>query len=132
MAIDSKYLHSDVTNIILQAFYTVRNVLPLQLTLEVYKRALTVEMELLGLNVLCNKQADIVYKDTTVGSLHADLLVNDCVVVNLTLTETISEQADLELKNFLRFTDYEVGLILNFAPDSQHKRLVFTNNLKKN
>ena len=132
MAIDSKYLHSDVTNTILQAFYTVRNVLPLQLTLEVYKRALTVEMELLGLTVLCNKQADIVYKDTTVGSLHADLLINDCVVVNLTYNETISEQTDLELKNFLRFTDYEVGLILNFASDSQHKRLVFTNNLKKN
>ena len=130
MAIDSKYLHSDISNSVLQAFYTVRNGLPSYLTLAAYKQAMTVEMEILGLTVTCNKSIDIVYKGISVGSLTADLVVNESLLVKLTCTDVISEQSDLELKNLLRFTDYEVGLILNFAPDGQHKRLVFTNDIK--
>jgi len=131
MATDSKYLHSDVSNLILQAFYTVRSLVPLNLTADTYKQALVVEMELLGLTTQCDKHFDILYRDKVVGLLRADVVVNDCVVLKLLYTEGISEQSEAELKNLLRYSDCEVGLILNFYPDEQHKRLVLTADRKK-
>jgi len=131
MATDSKYLHSDVSNLILQAFYTVRSLVPLNLTADTYKQALVVEMELLGLTTQCDKHFDILYRDKVVGLLRADVVVNDCVVLKLLYTEGISEQSEAELKNILRYSDCEVGLILNFYPDEQHKRFVLTADRKK-
>lgn len=78
MTTDSKYLHSVVANVILQHHHAVRNVLSLRLTLEAYKRALSGKMELHGLTVLCNKQADIVYKDRTVSLLLAKFFLRLC------------------------------------------------------
>jgi len=88
-------------------------------------------MELLGLTTQCNKPYDILYRDKVVGLLWADLVVNDCIVLKLLCTEGISEQSESELKNLLRYSDCEVGLILNFNPDEQHKRLVLTADRKK-
>jgi GxxExxY protein len=127
MAIDTKYLHSDISNSILQAFYTVRKILPLHLTLDTYKRALCIELESLGLTVDSDKEINITYKDKIAGSFSIDLLVNNSVIVKVITDNSISEHHDIEVKNQLRFTDCEVSLILNFAPDGLHKRLVFTN-----
>lgn len=131
MAIDSKYLHSDISNLVLQAFYTVRNILPFNLTTDTYRQALVVEMELLGLTAQCDKPFDILYRDKVVGLLRAEVVVNDRIVLKLLYTEGISEQSEAELKNLLRYSDCEVGLILNFYPDEQHKRLVLTADRKK-
>ena len=131
MATDSKYLHSDISNLVLQAFYTVRNILPFNLTTDTYRQALVVEMELLGLTAQCDKPFDILYRDKVVGLLRAEVVVNDRIVLKLLYTEGISEQSEAELKNLLRYSDCEVGLILNFYPDEQHKRLVLTADRKK-
>jgi GxxExxY protein len=131
MATDSKYLHSDISNLVLQAFYTVRNILPFNLTTDTYRQALVVEMELLGLTAQCDKLFDILYRDKVVGLLRAEVVVNDRIVLKLLYTEGISEQSEAELKNLLRYSDCEVGLILNFYPDEQHKRLVLTADRKK-
>lgn len=131
MATDSKYLYSDISNLVLQAFYTVRNILPLNLTTDTYRQALVVEMELLGLTAQCDKPFDILYRDKVVGLLRADVVVNDRIVLKLLYTDGISEQSESELKNLLRYSDCEVGLILNFYPDEQHKRLVLTADRKK-
>ena len=131
MTIDTKYIHSDISDLILQAFYTVRNILPLHLALDVYQRALVAELEFLGLTVESDKKADIIYKNKVVGLLNIELLVNNSVIVKLISDETISEQFVIEVKNQLHFTSYEVSLILNFAPDGMHKRFVYTNDLKK-
>jgi hypothetical protein len=44
--------------------------------------------------------------------------------------ENINEHHSIDAKNQLRLTEYEVCLILNFTLESQHKRLVFTNDIK--
>ena len=87
-------------------------------------------MALLGLSVHTDRQTLIHYKNCVVGSLTAELVVNDSVVLILTYSELTETYAETTLRNFLRFSDFEVGLILNFASDAQHKRLVFTNDIK--
>lgn len=130
MATDNKYLHSDITNLILQAFYTVSKKLPFGLTIAVYKRALATECEFLGLKIESDKEIGISYRQKIIGSFLIDLVINDSVIVKVMSDENLNEHHSIDVKNQLRLTEYEVGLILNFAQDGQHKRLVFTNDIK--
>jgi len=130
MTVNSKYLHSEITNIILQAFYTVVKELPNGLNLDVYKKALKVECQFLGLKTEVDKEIAIQYRQETVGKLQIDLLVENLVIVKIAGNESIAEQLNLEVKGQLKLTEYEVALILSFGMEGQHKRLVYTNDLK--
>lgn len=130
MAINEKYLHSDITNSILQAFYTVVQKLPYALNIDVYKRALAIEIELLGFKVESDHEAKILYKQKFVGSFIIDLIVDDKVIIKIIRDDSIKEQHVFDAKNQLRLTEFEVCLILNFDIEGQHKRLIFTNNIK--
>lgn len=131
MTTDNKYLHSDITSVILQAFYTVHNNVTFGLTRDTYKRALAIECDLLGLKTESDKEINIYYKDKIIGSFVIDMVVNDSVIVRVFTDENLDNRHDLDSKNQLRLTDYEVCLILNFASVGEHKRLFFTNDIKK-
>jgi GxxExxY protein len=126
-----EYLHSDITKIILQGFYAVCNALPFGLENSVYKNALTIELESLGLTVEKEKAFSIIYKDKEVGKLTTDFLVNDLVLLKITNIETDNDnQSEAVAKNQLLLTDKEVLLILNFGIEGTHKRLFLTNDFK--
>lgn len=74
-----QYLHSDITGVILKGFYTICSTLSSGLELSIYKNAIRVELEYLGLKTEENKKIEIVYRNTIVGNLYFDFLINDCV-----------------------------------------------------
>ena len=61
MPTDERYLHSDVTNLILQAYYKVFNTLGYGLARQVYINELYIECRRLGLVIEKEAQADILY-----------------------------------------------------------------------
>jgi GxxExxY protein len=127
-----EYLHSNITKIVLQGFYSVCNALPFGLENSVYKNALAIELESLGLKVEKEKQFSILYKNKEVGNLTTNFLINDLVILKITMIETdINNQSEADAKNQLFLTDKEVLLILNFGIEGTHKRLFLTNNFKK-
>jgi GxxExxY protein len=127
-----KYLHADITKIILQGFYTICNALPFGLDISVHRNALEIELESLGLKVETEKQYPILYKDKEIGKLVTDLVVNNLVIIKITNLETeIDRKTEIAAKNQLLFTDKEVLLILNFGIEGVHKRLFLTNDFKK-
>ena len=130
MATDNKYLHSEITGSILQAFYTVIKKLPIGLPIDVYKRALEFECEFLGLKTEHDKEIKIPYRQKVAGSFFIDMVINDSVIVKIIKNETIGEQFVTDARNQLRLSDYEVCLILNIDQNGLHKRLVFTNDIK--
>jgi GxxExxY protein len=130
MTVNSKYLHSEITNTILQAFYTVVKELPNGLQLDVYKKALKVECQLLGLKAEMDKEIPIIYRQETVGSFLIDILVDKKVIVKVVREESFADLMKLEVKGQLKLTEFEVALILSFGMEGQHKRLVYTNDLK--
>jgi len=130
MTSDKKFLHSDITNLILQAFYTVHNSFPYGIALDILKRSLIIECDLLGLKTEVDKEIQIRYKDKIVGSFVIDLVVNDSVIVTIFKDEILNDTNVELVKNQLRLTEYEVCLILNFVLEGEHKRLFFTNDLK--
>ncbi len=131
MHTDKNYLHSEITNKILKAFYTVRNEIPYNLPNEVYDKAMEIEMEHIGLNIDRAVYIPVKYRDKKIGDLIAPVVVNEKIVLKYIYTEGICEQNIGEMKNLLRFSEFEVGLILNFYPDETHKRIVYTKELKK-
>ena len=125
-----EYLHADITKIILQGFYTVCNALPFGLDNSIYRNALAIELESLGLKVENEKQFSVLYKDKEVGKFMTDLVVNNSVILKITNFE-IDKQTELVSKNQLLLTDKEVLLMLNFGIEGTHKRLFLTNDFKK-
>jgi GxxExxY protein len=126
----TNYLHSDTTSLILKAFFTVYNKLGYGFLEKVYENAFLIELRKLGL--ACQKQVpiDVFYDGQNVGLYFADIVVNDCVIIELKAAEALIEEHEAQLVNYLRATEVEVGLLLNFGKDPGHKRKVFTNEFK--
>ena len=84
------------------------------------------------MTVISQVAIEVFYKNTKVGNYFADLLVNDSVIIELKAGDgVIIEEHELQLINYLRATNIEVGLVLFFSKKPLFKRKVFTNNLKK-
>jgi len=125
------YLHSDITGLILRAFFNVYNVLGYGFLEKVYENAMCIELSKLGLQYEKQKSIDVFYESQKVGAYFADIIVNQNVIVELKATENIAYEHECQLINYLKATKIEVGLLLNFGKKPQHKRKVFTNDLKK-
>ena len=124
---NEKLLHSDLTNIIIRAFYKVYNTLGYGFLEKVYENALFLELKKYGL--FCEKQLPIkVYYDKVkVGDYFADIVVNNSVIIELKAHEAICEEHEYQLINYLKATEIEIGLLLNFGKQPQFKRKIFTN-----
>ncbi len=123
-------LHGEITDLILKAFYKVYNTLGYGFLEKVYERSMIIELTKSGLNVKQQKNIKVYYELKQVGDYYADLLVNDLVIVELKSAENICEEHEAQLLNYLRATDIEVGLLLNFGKEPQFKRKYFTNDKK--
>lgn len=126
-----EYLHKDLTSVIIQAFYKVYNTLGYGFLEKVYENALKIELTKSG--ILCEEQKNIkvYYESEQVGDYYADLLVNGLVIIELKAAESICEEHETQLLNYLKATDTEVGLLLNFGKKAEIKRKIFLNEHKK-
>ncbi|MCB0743319.1 MAG: GxxExxY protein [Ignavibacteriae bacterium] len=121
-------LHSDLTEKIIGAFFKVNKVLGYGFLEKVYENAMKIELEHLGLNVQQQKNIKVYYENKIVGEYYADLLVNDLVVIELKAAVSLCEEHEAQLINYLKATDIEVGLLLNFGKKAEFKRKIFSNN----
>ena len=64
------------------------------------------------------------------GDFRADLLVDNAVIVELKAAKSLDNTHEAQLLNYLRATDLEVGLLMNFGPKSEFNRLAFDNERK--
>ena len=125
------YKHSEITEKIIKAFYKVYNTLGYGFLEKVYENALFIELVAMELFVEKQKQIKVYYEGKEVGEYFADLLVEDCVIVELKASESLCEEHEFQLINYLKATDIEVGLLLNFGKKPEIKRKVFSNRREK-
>jgi len=119
--------HSDITEKIIKAYYKVYNKLGYGFLEKVYENAMFLELENLGLSVEKQKGIKVHYEGKEVGEYYADLIINESVIVELKAAEELCEEHEFQLINYLKATDIEVGLLLNFGKEPEFKRKVFTN-----
>ncbi|MDR1155452.1 MAG: GxxExxY protein [Bacteroidales bacterium] len=127
-----KYKHKGLTDEIIQAFYCVYNELGFGFLENVYQNALYFELSNRGFKIEPQKAIDVYYKTQLVGKYRADLLVNDLVILELKAVDYLIKEHELQLINYLKATDKEVGLLLNFGMKPEIRRKIFDNERKKN
>jgi len=127
---DSNYLHSHLTDQIIRAFYNVYNHLGFGFLEKVYENAMIVELVEMGLIVEQQKKVDVYYKDNNVGHYLSDLIVENKVIIEVKAAENICPEHECQLINYLKASDKEVGVLLNFGKHPGVKRKIFTNNRK--
>jgi GxxExxY protein len=128
---DGEILHEKTTNKIISAFYHVYNELGYGFLEKVYQNALYLELTSRGFSVIPQKQINVYFKGTKVGEYFSDMIVDNIVILELKTKECIAPEHEAQLLNYLKATEIEVGLLLNFGLDPQFKRKIFTNDRKK-
>ncbi|MDX9696515.1 MAG: GxxExxY protein [Bacteroidales bacterium] len=123
------YKHSDITEKIIKAFYKVYNTLGYGFLEKVYENALKYELIQMGLYVEKQKQIKVFYENKEVGEYYADLTVEESVIIELKAAEGLCEEHEFQLINYLKATEIEVGLLLNFGKKPEFKRKVFSNQI---
>lgn len=126
-----EYLHKELTSKIIQAFYKVYNKLGYGFLEKVYENAMRVELNKMGISVEQQKNIKVYYESEMVGDYFADLLIEELVIVELKAAENICDEHEAQLLNYLKATDIEVGLLLNFGKIPEVRRKIFMNKNKK-
>ena len=125
------FKHKEITEQIIKLFYQVYNELGFGFLEKVYQNALFIELVANGFEVEPQKQIKVHYKGRQIGEYYADIIVNGLVILELKATESLVEEHELQLINYLKATNIEVGLLLNFGTKPEFRRKAFSNDRKK-
>ncbi|MFV0443962.1 MAG: GxxExxY protein [Planctomycetaceae bacterium] len=123
-------LHGDLTESIIQAYYHVYNSLGHGFLEKVYENALKRSLEKSGFRVGQQVPISVFFEGEQVGMYFADLIVNDVVILEIKATERLCSDHEAQLINYLKATNIEVGLLLNFGEKAEFSRKVFANERK--
>lgn len=122
--------HKDLTDKIIQAFYKVYNNLGYGFLEKVYENAMVIELRKEALHATPQSPIKVYYDEQMIGDYYADLLIDNNVIVEIKAAKSIAPEHEAQLLNYLKATDIEVGLLINFGPQPEIKRKVFDNNKK--
>jgi GxxExxY protein len=122
--------HEEITNKIIQAFFKVYNALGYGFLEKVYRNALHFELIEMEFKAEMEKRILVYYKTHVVGECCSDITVEDVVICELKTIEALSETDENQLINYLKATNIEVGLLLNFGKKPEVKRKVYDNEKK--
>ncbi len=123
--------HRELTEKIIGIFYDVYNELGHGFLESVYQSAMEIALKDAGLRVEREVAIPVWFRSRDVGNFKADLLVEGCVLLELKTAQAIDRAHEAQLMNYLRATEIEVGLLFNFGPKPQFRRIVFENERKK-
>ena len=121
------FKHKDITDKVIRTFYEVYNELGHGFLESVYERSLEIALDNLGLKVRRQIQVPVWFRGKPVGDFTADMLVEGCILLELKAARTLDSAHQAQLLNYLRATEIEVGLLLNFGLKPEFKRLIFDN-----
>ncbi len=124
------YKYKELTEKIIKIFYKVYNKLGYGFLEKVYENAMMLEFEREKMPAISQFSIQVFYEDKIVGEYFADILVDDKVIVEIKASKNLVLDNEAQLLNYLKATDKEVGLLLNFGPKPEIKRRVFDNSRK--
>lgn len=111
--------HKEITHKIIGVFY------------EVYSE-LGLAFESAGVRIRSPVKIPVWFRGQRVGQFEGDMLVEDVVWLELKVARCVDRSHIAQLRNYLRATDVEVGILLNFGLKPEFKRLILENSSKTN
>jgi GxxExxY protein len=127
---NEQFKHSGVTKKVIGVFYQVYNELGSGFLESVYENSLAIALKDAGLDARQQINIPVSFRGTLVGSFCADMLVNDVVLLELKVARSIEQAHIGQLMNYLKATAIEVGMVLNFGPKPEFRRIAFGNERK--
>jgi len=124
------YKHQELTEAIIRTFYEIYNELGHGFLESVYEEAMFRVLKQNGVSVQRQFALPLWFRGEQIGDFRADLVVDGSVIVELKAVKTLEPFHGAQLLNYLRASDVEVGLLLNFGPAPRLRRLVFANEKK--
>lgn len=122
---NTDYVHGETTGETIGAAYAVYNALGHGFLERIYENALVLELAKRGVRVQTQTPIQIRYDGQVVGEYIADLIVEGKVIVEVKAAKTLDGAAEAQLINYLRATGLKVGLLINFGPKIEIRRLIF-------
>ena len=119
--------HKEVTGKIIGVFYEVYDELGHGFLESVYQKSLGIALREAGLSVCWPVAIPVWFRGNQVGHFEGDMLVERSVLLELKAVRALDGSHQAQLLNYLRATEIEVGLLLNFGVRPEFKRLLFDN-----
>ncbi len=127
---ERRYKHAELTEQIIGVFYEVYNELGIGFLEKVYQEAMALVLKGQGIEVQREVDVPIWFRGSKIGIYQADLVIAGLVLVELKACKALDPTHEAQLLNYLRATEIEVGLLLNFGPKPQVRRFAFENERK--
>src|SRR3990172_10036770 len=116
--------YKELTEKIINIFYRVYNKLGYGFLEKVYENAMLREFKKENIPAVSQFPIKVFYEDEIIGEYFADIFVDDKVIVEIKAAKGLALENEAQLLNYLKATDIEVGLLLNFGTKPEIKRKV--------
>jgi len=123
--------HKELTGKIIRVFYEVYDELGHGFLESVYQKCLSMALREAGVAVCWPIAIPVWFRGEQVGRFEGDMLVEKTVLLELKAVRALDGSHQPQLLNYLRATEIEVGLLLNFGVRPEFKRLLFDNARKR-
>ncbi len=97
---------------------------------KIYENAMMIELKKGNINAISQFPIQVLYEGEIIGEYYADIIVNSKVIIEIKASKRLVEENEAQLLNYLRATDVEIGLLLNFGTKPEVKRKAFDNSRK--
>ncbi len=125
-----EFKYKELTERIIKIFYRVYNKLGYGFLEKVYENAMMKELKRENIIAVSQSAIKVVYEDEIIGEYFADILVDNKVIVEIKVAKSLAIENEAQLLNYLKATDIEIGLLLNYGPKPDFRRKVFDNTRK--
>jgi len=89
-----------------------------------------IELKEVAVSAVSQSAIKVSYDSEIIGEYFADMLIDNKVIIEIKAIKRLIEENEAQLLNYLKATDIEDGLLLNFGMKPEVKRKAF-DNLKK-
>ena len=127
---ESRFEHVELTRGVIRCFFEVRKELKPGYPEFVYREAMVMALSDAGISVAREVPVEINFRGRRIAGFRLDLIVERVLVVELKAVASLATVHRDQLVNYLRCTDLELGLLLNFGPNAEVRRVAFSNGRK--
>ena len=124
------YKYKELTEKIIEIFYRVYNRLGYGFFEKVYENAMMTEFMKENISEVSQSAIKVLYEGEIVGEYFTDILISDKIILEIKAAKNVAEEHETQLLNYLKATNIEVGLLLNYGPKPNFKRKAFDNTRK--
>lgn len=122
--IKGDYKYSDITEKIIKEAYYVYNELGYGFLEKIYENALVYRLGIIGLKVEQQYPINVYFEKALVGEYFADIVIENKVIVEVKAIEKLNQIHEVQLVNYLKATDSDIGLLINFGKKMDIKRKI--------